>query len=357
MSNVKIIADRDDIFVLTDKIKAKTGISGAVDFDNLVLVVDNINVDLPELTNPADESEVFLDQEYIDVNGAKKTGTFTIDEELNAQDTLISEQDAKIAELTEILANKASGGLTPKLQEKTISPTTSSQSVTADSGYDGLSKVTINAITTATQATPSITVNSSGLITASSSQTEGYVAAGTKSATKQLTTQAAQTITPSTSNKTISSGRYLTGVQTIKGDSNLVAENIKNGISIFGVTGSYEGSGNSSCSETITLTMNITYDWRGKVFYTDDSNTFTTYSFSGNETKIITCLKDSIVVFSGYGFDPDIKSSYNIDYMDDAAAENGMYVYHFTSDTNITIANGEDGDISGDIDEDEIPID
>jgi hypothetical protein len=33
----------------------------------------------------------------------------------------------------------------------------------------------------------------------------------------------------------------LTGAQTIKGDSNLVPENIKSGVSIFGVTGTCEG--------------------------------------------------------------------------------------------------------------------
>ena len=91
------------------------------------------------------------------------------------------------------------------------------------------------------QATPSITVSSSGLITASATQDEGYVSAGTKSATKQLTVQAAQTITPGTSDKTIQSGRYLTGTQTIKGDPNLIAENIKSGVSIFGIVGAAAG--------------------------------------------------------------------------------------------------------------------
>lgn len=131
----------------------------------------------------------------------------------------------------------------PALQAKTVSPATSAQTVKPDSGYDGLSQVTVSAMPTATQATPSISVSSGGLITASATQSAGYVAAGTKSATKQLTVQAAQTITPGTADKTIASGRYLTGTQTIKGDSNLLASNIKSGVSIFGVDGTFEGSG------------------------------------------------------------------------------------------------------------------
>lgn len=171
----------------------------------------------------------------------------------------------------------------PILQEKTVTPATSSQSVTPDSGYDGLSKVTVNAMPTATQATPSITVSSAGVITASATQTAGYVTAGTKSATKQLTTQAAKTITPSTSSQTavaagryttgavtvaaipstyvkpsatkaattytpstadqtIATGTYCSGAQTIKGDANLRADNIAEGVSIFGVAGTHRGS-------------------------------------------------------------------------------------------------------------------
>lgn len=100
------------------------------------------------------------------------------------------------------------------------------------------------------QATPSITVNSSGLITATATQSAGRVSDGTKSATKQLTTQGAQTITPSTSNKTIASGIYLTGTQTIKGDANLKAANIASGVSIFGVTGTHSGSEDLSAELT-----------------------------------------------------------------------------------------------------------
>lgn len=144
-------------------------------------------------------------------------------------------------------------GITPKVQSKSVTPTTSSQTIKPDSGYDGLSQVTVNAMPTATQATPSIAVTTGGLITASATQTAGYVASGTKSATKQLSTQAAKTVTPGTSNQTaVASGRYTTGAITVKGDANLKAENIAKGVSIFGVAGSLEGAKVATGSFEIT---------------------------------------------------------------------------------------------------------
>lgn len=161
------------------------------------------------------------------------------------------------------------------LTSDTVTPETLMSGVTAHNAAGEAIEGTIASGSAKTPATtitknPTISVNSSGLITASVSGTQsvtptvtsGYVSSGTAgtitvsgSATKQLTTQAAQTITPGTSDKMIASGRYLTGTQTIKGDANLVAGNIKSGVSIFGVSGSYEGSGGSV--GTCTVTMNL----------------------------------------------------------------------------------------------------
>ena len=97
---------------------------------------------------------------------------------------------------------------TPALQSKTVTPSTSQQIITPDSGYDGLSQVTVNAMLSGKLNTP--TVSSSGLITAQVG-TSGYLASGTK-VTKQLTTQAAKTVTPTASEQTVvNSGVYTTG--------------------------------------------------------------------------------------------------------------------------------------------------
>lgn len=71
---------------------------------------------------------------------------------------------------------------------------------------------------------------------------QGYTAHDKSGAqiTGTIADQAAQTITPGTTDQTIASGRYLAGAQTIKGDANLIAANIKSGVSIFGVTGTME---------------------------------------------------------------------------------------------------------------------
>lgn len=193
------------------------------------------------------------------------------------EDTLakgVTAYDAKGEKITGTMEASAD----PVLQSKTVTPSTSAQTVTADSGYDGLSSVKVNAMPTATQATPAITVSSSGLITAKATQSAGYVSAGTKSATKQLTTQSAQTITPGTTDKTIAAGRYLTGVQTIKGDKNLIPENIVSGVSIFGVEGIAEaggGGGSGEDGETITIVNN-----------TDETIIFNGYFVRTGETEI-----------------------------------------------------------------------
>lgn len=113
--------------------------------------------------------------------------------------------------------------------------------------------------TSATVSTGTNTLTLSKTVSNTPQVSAGYVSSGTAgnsnvSLTANVTTKAAATITPGTTNQTIASGTYLTGTQTISGDANLVAGNIKSGTSIFGVTGTYSGGGTLTvATKTATL--------------------------------------------------------------------------------------------------------
>lgn len=186
--------------------------------------------------------------------------------------------------MTITTGESSGGGAGVNLQAKTgVSPSTSSQTIGPDSGYDGLSSVQINAMPTGTTTSPTSISGTSATVSTGTNTltlsktisvtprvtTAGYVSAGTAgnsavSLTASVTTKAAATITPGTSNQTIASGTYLTGTQTIAGDADLVAGNIKSGVSIFGVTGTYTAESPSLQSKTgiapSTSTQTITAD-------------------------------------------------------------------------------------------------
>lgn len=144
---------------------------------------------------------------------------------------------------------------------------TSNGTTSIPQGYhDGGSYVSVNVSTTTTNGAlgePSISLNTStGVITATSNvRTSGYLStSATTSKTYTLPTNSGGIITPGTSQKTaVAAGKYTTAATYVKGDSNLVAANIKSGVSIFGVSGTYEGSGSSSETyNTQDLIQNVT---------------------------------------------------------------------------------------------------
>ena len=162
--------------------------------------------------------------------------------------------------------------------------TINSSGTTDVTNYAEASVAAGSATTPATSITanPSISVDSStGVITASVSETRdvtpsvtaGYINRGTTgtitvsgSNTSNLTTQAAQTIHPSASDQTIASGKYLTGAQTVKGVllTNLTAGNIKDGVTVkvgdstdddcvTSVTGTYSGGGSYNSATGVSF--------------------------------------------------------------------------------------------------------
>ena len=180
------------------------------------------------------------------------------------------------------------------LQAKTgINPTTSSQTITADSGYDGLSSVQINAMPSGTASTPattitanpSISINSTGLITATTSASqnitpsvsEGYVSSGTSgtvtvsgSNTQQLTTQAAKTVTPTESEQTaVAANVYTTGI-----------------VKVGAISSTYVGSGITQRDDTDLTVSGATVTVPSGYYASDETKSVTSGSASTPATTI-----------------------------------------------------------------------
>lgn len=112
-------------------------------------------------------------------------------------------------------------------------------------------------ISTKEPETPHISFDMrNGLVTARSYYRSGYYAGGTPEDTYELPHSAGGLFEPGTSDRVvIPAYRYLLDSVTIMGDSNLAPENIKQGVSIFGVDGTYEGA--SQTRKEIPVTINF----------------------------------------------------------------------------------------------------
>lgn len=196
---------------------------------DLQAILDSINelpeaggVELPALTNEGVASYLLSGKQLIDGDGNRITGTFSIDNELTTQDSLIAQIQAAVDSLPE-----AGGGDSElNLQTKTVTPTASSQTITPDSGYGGLSKVTIN------------------------------------------------------------------------GDSDLVAGNIRQGVNIFGINGTYVGGGGSGSIETVSITFNVISEPGATVYYID--NTMTLQSVALIKDATYNVAKGTILAVTDY---------------------------------------------------------
>lgn len=170
------------------------------------------------------------------VDGEKVTGDFTINSELSTQDDLIAQIQSTVDSLPE-----ASGD--PVLQDKTVTPSASSQNITADSGYDGLNIV------------------------------------------------------------------------TVVGDANLVASNIKSGTSIFGVIGTYEGSGGGGGTSVETCEIYVMWgestDGRSVIYTTLENGSMVSkvgINLGGPVSPFICVCNTPVIVFRNDSFALDAVS-------------------------------------------------
>ena len=225
----KIICKKSDLTSIADTVRSKLGVTDTYYVSELSDAIERIptGTQLPTLTNPGTSVDLVSGKELIDQNGSVITGTNPY--EKSSTDTAITNEATLISQIQTALNNKAS--------------------------------VNIELPTLSNPGTPADLLSGKELISQNGNKITGT-----------MPVKSAATIIPSTSDQTINSGVYLTGAQTIKGDSNLVAENIKSGVSIFGVTGTASGGGDSGSTETCTLIANISRGSMLQLMYLDINN-------------------------------------------------------------------------------------
>lgn len=159
------------------------------------------------------------------------------------------------------------------------------------------------------QTAPTISVSTSGLITAT---------ADGKSSTRQLSTVAGKTVTPTTYNfAAVSKNYFTTGAVTVKGDSYLIPNNIKKGVTIFGKAGTFD-------NYELGMLNEVPYDVQ------TTGTTFNTNKYGGGYTAY------TVSTFSGV-YKPTVTHS-GIQYtlnswisVTTEGDESNPYIIHFTN--------------------------
>ena len=237
--------------------------------------------------------------EYNDVAGIISTSTDDVDlTYIRPQGTksITSNGTTDVTEYATVNVN-VSGSANPSLQSKTKSytPSTSNQSetVTADSGYDGLSSVKINvgAMPTGTAGTPTATKGSVSnhaiSITPSVTNTAGYIAGGTKTGTA-VTVSAAELVSGT---KSITENG--TGIDV----TNYVAVNV----AVPSGSPSLQAKTNISPTESSqTITPDSGYDGLSSVQINAISSTYVGSGITQRSSSDLTVSGATVTVPSGY---------------------------------------------------------
>lgn len=255
-------------------------------------ILEKFNVDTSVL--PDSLYSTLLDAIYnVEISG--EGGIDTSSATAVASDILKSKTAyAKGVKLTGTIESKGSATYTPSTTDSIISSgvyLSGNQTIKGDANLNSANikkDVTIFGVTGTLDNsgidTSSATAIASDILKSKTAYAKGIKITGT------IESKGAETYTPKTTDQTINNGVYLSGVQTIKGDTNLNSANIKNGVTIFGVTGTLDDSGIDTSDATATTTDILkdktAYSNGVKVTGTIESKSAETYTPSTTDTVI-----------------------------------------------------------------------
>lgn len=135
--------------------------------------------------------------------------------------------------------------------------------------YQGTKKISQIRVISDPLNTSDATATSSDILLSKTAYAKGEKITGT------IEFLAEQEYIPTIEDISIPLGKYLSGNQILKGSPNLLSENIKKGVEIFGVTGTFEGGGSSVRKGTILNTTTSTSqqdtlnNWGNKCYIKD----------------------------------------------------------------------------------------
>ena len=207
--------------------------------------------------------------------------------------------------------------------------------------YAGDKQIKTGTLADVTQATPAITVHAAGKITASATQAAGVVAAGTKSATKQLPVQAAKTVIPSASAQTaVGEGVFTTGIVTVAAVYAVIGVTYPSGSTVTCTNGSKTLTAKDTTGKAIFVIPSAG-TWTVKAVKGSQSASKAVSITAGGQVETVTLTFETILfdngVVSGYAWDSsNAESGYGY-----AEVSKGLiHVGGFTYDNGLVLTPG-----------------
>lgn len=274
---------------------------------------------------------------WLQANGVKQASYTAVETNHTCSGTVFDLQNSTItSEAPYDAMQKVTLNITIPEQEKTVSPTETSQTVTPDT-HKVLSKVTVNPISS-TYVGSDIPRQPAKTITPSSTSQMairgGSYATGTIYVDPVPTEMKVADLSMASGNQVISntSGKYMTSV-TIKKPSTLIPSNIKKGVNIGGVVGTVEGSSGVDLPFTKLTTVST-------------DNGILSFSFTSHYSTIIAKKSRTSRVLTAV-FGNNLKASFSIQSVDDVLSTSSGFSYNqvgnkFNVTWNICESSGSD---------------